>query len=117
LSLKPIDHLTDEFPDVAEYLRSTLDSSISATHVESEMPTQRPSQYLQNNASEELTTNLMDSVQRIIQCAEAEGRDPEEELRSVVSRTVLEGIFTGYEMTTTGDGPPNDTPAKRSRIN
>ncbi len=96
-------------------MRSTLGSSISATQVESEVPTQQPSQYSQNYASEELTTNLMDSVQRIIQRAEAGGRVPEEELRSVVSRTVLEGIFTGYEMTTAGDGLQNDTPAKRSR--
>jgi hypothetical protein len=115
LILKPTDHLTEEFPDVADYLRSTLGSLISATQVESEIPMQQPSQYSQNNASEELTTNLMDSVQRIIQRAEAEGRDPEEELRSVVSRTVLEGILTGYEMTATGDVPHNDTPAKRSR--
>ena len=58
-----------------------------------------------------------------MQRAEAEGRDPEEELREVVSRTVLEGVLTGYEMTTdederaTGaqDGREDANGAKRSR--
>lgn len=117
LILEPIDHLIrEEFLDVANYLRSTLSPSISATQVESEMPAQRPSQYSQNNASEELTTNFMNSLQGIIQCAETEGRDLQEELRSAVIRTVLEGMLTGYEMTTTTDGPQNNSaPAKRSK--
>jgi uncharacterized protein len=40
----------------------------------------------------------MNSVQDIMDRAEREGRDPEEELRTAVSRTVLEGVATGYEM-------------------
>lgn len=45
----------------------------------------------------------MHSVHDIMQRAEAEGRNPDEELRAVVGRTVLEGVLTGYEMTTDGD--------------
>jgi uncharacterized protein len=38
-----------------------------------------------------------------MQRSESEGRDPEEELRQVVSRTVLEGVATGYEMSLDGN--------------
>ena len=48
--------------------------------------------------------------------AEAEGRDPEEELRQVVGRTVLEGVITGYGMGTMNDGVNGDGgDAKRVR--
>lgn len=61
----------------------------------------------------------MTSVQEIMQRAEAEGRDPEEELRQVVSRTVLEGVVTGFEMTENDDqrGYAKDdaSPAKRPK--
>lgn len=36
-----------------------------------------------------------------MQRAEADGRNPDEELRQAVSRTVLEGMVTGFGMTTT----------------
>jgi len=79
-----------------------------------------PSQHSQDAASEELTTALMSSVRDIIERAEAEGRDPEDELRQVVSRTVLEGVVTGYTMSTEDSSDPrngshDDTPSKRSR--
>ena len=62
----------------------------------------------------------MESVQDIMQRAEAEGRDPDAELREVVGRHVLEGVLTGYEIST-GGGSGDDTreereeAAKRSR--
>ena len=40
----------------------------------------------------------MQSVQEIMQRAEAEGRDPDNELRQLVGETVLAGIATGYSM-------------------
>lgn len=40
-----------------------------------------------------------------MQQAESQGRDPEEELRQVVSRTVVEGVAAGYEMSR-DDGTP-----------
>lgn len=45
----------------------------------------------------------MQSVHDIMERAEAEGQDPDQELRAVVGRTVLEGIVTGYEMNSNGD--------------
>lgn len=65
----------------------------------------------------------MQSVQDIMQRAEAEGRNPDAELRDVVGRTVLEGVLTGYEMTAdedadaagARDGRENGNSAKRSR--
>ena len=52
-----------------------------------------------------------------MQRADAEGRDPDEELRQVVGRTVLEGVVTGYGMST-DDGQDNieqPSNAKRSK--
>lgn len=52
----------------------------------------------QDAASETLTSALMQSVQDIMQRVETDGRNPDKELRQVVSRAVLEGVLTGYEM-------------------
>ncbi|EGN98703.1 hypothetical protein SERLA73DRAFT_89676 [Serpula lacrymans var. lacrymans S7.3] len=95
--LSPIDHLHDDFPQVAAYLRSLSPHPPSPPH-----PThhQLPSQHHQNIASEVLTTSLMQSVQHIIQRADAEARNPDDDLRQAVSRTVFEGVLAGYEMTT-----------------
>ncbi|KDR76328.1 hypothetical protein GALMADRAFT_247717 [Galerina marginata CBS 339.88] len=114
--VSPIDHLTDDFPQIADYLRSTLDPSV----VPLGQTSSAPSQHSQNLASEQLTSALMTSVQDIMQRAEAEGRDPEEELRQAVSRTVLEGVITGFEMSTDdenvrGDASPGGTSSKRPR--
>ena len=114
---KVIDHLTEDFPQIADYLRSTLDPS--AVPLDQAVPS--PSQHSQNAASEQLTSDLMTSLQELAQQTEAEGRDPlEEELRQAVGRAVLEGMLTGYEMSTDengfrGNGVQEDTPSKRSR--
>lgn len=42
----------------------------------------------------------MQSVRDIMQRSEADGRDPDEELRQVVGRIVFEGVVAGYDMTT-----------------
>lgn len=68
-----------------------------------------PSQHAQNQITESLTTSLLDRVQDIMQRAEAEGQDPDEELRRAVGRTVLEGMATGYGMSTeNGDREAED---------
>lgn len=79
-----------------------------------------PSEHAQNQASETLTSTLLESVQEIIQRAEAEGRDPDEELRAVVGRTVLQGMATGYGLSTENNGGqredhPDRDGVKRSR--
>lgn len=57
-----------------------------------------PSQHAQEQASEALTSSLMNSVQDIMERAQREGRDPDAELREVVSRAVIQGVVTGYDM-------------------
>jgi len=58
----------------------------------------------------------MSSVQQVMERAQAEGRDPEDELRQVVSRTVFEGVLTGFEMSTdTSSKDSDDSPPKRPR--
>ncbi|KAG2133651.1 uncharacterized protein EDB93DRAFT_1093111 [Suillus bovinus] len=95
---QPIEYLQENFPEIAAYLQSRLNPS-SCTIPEAVSPS-RPSQYQQNIATESLTSSLMQSVHDIMQRSEADGRDPDEELRQVVGRTVLEGVIAGYEMTT-----------------
>jgi hypothetical protein len=92
-------------------LRSTLDPSALTTTAQS---TALPSQHSQDAASEQLTSSLMSSVQQIMERAQEEGRDPEEELRHVVSRTVFEGVLTGFEMST-DTSSNDDSPSKRQR--
>jgi hypothetical protein len=96
---QPIEHLSEDFPDVADYLRSTFANApvTSGTAIERQP---EPSQHQQNIASETLTSSLIASVRDIMQRAEAENRDPDEELREAVGRHVLEGVATGFEMTT-----------------
>ncbi|KAJ7494685.1 ankyrin repeat-containing domain protein [Mycena galericulata] len=113
--VSPIDHLREEFSEVANYLQSVL-SPESAPTIEI---VQQPSQREQDMASEQLTSALMTSVEDIMQRAEAEGRDPEEELRQIVSRTVLEGVVTGYAMSEPVEDERgadlNETPAKKPK--
>ncbi|KAI6008137.1 hypothetical protein F5J12DRAFT_905252 [Pisolithus orientalis] len=85
--VSPADHLEEDFPDVAAFLRSQLTGH---PVVPSEIPISQPSQHQQDAASETLTSALMQSVQDIMQRTK--------ELRQVVSRAVLEGVLTGYEM-------------------
>lgn len=93
--VSPADHLEEDFPDVAAFLRSQLTGH---PVVPSEIPISQPSQHQQDAASETLTSALMQSVQDIMQRVETDGRNPDKELRQVVSRAVLEGVLTGYEM-------------------
>ncbi|KAF9048720.1 ankyrin repeat-containing domain protein [Panaeolus papilionaceus] len=144
--ISPIDHLTEDFPQIADYLRSTLPSNLTnssssvpttptsasdpsaslAVHLPSAQPTlsnlTSPSQHSQNAASELLTSALMSQVDEILQRAEAEGRDPEEELRQVVGRAVIDGVVTGFGMVDQSSQSddrreqPDDSTAKRQRM-
>lgn len=116
--LSPAAYLSEDFPEVATYLDS-LDSSTSGDPPAAQPMAQfTPSQHAQNQASEQLTTSLLQSAQEIMQRADAEGRDPDEELRQVVGRAVLAGVATGYGMSTEGAGAREDedtSDAKRPR--
>ncbi|KAJ7104204.1 ankyrin repeat-containing domain protein [Mycena belliarum] len=113
--VSPINHLREEFSEVANYLQSAVEPA-SARTIEI---MQQPSQREQDMASEQLTSALMTSVEDIMQRAEAEGRDPEEELRQLVGRTVLEGVVTGYAMSEPVEDErrpeTDDTPTKRPK--
>lgn len=116
--ISPIEHLSEDFPQVATYLQSLSSAEPVVTGAASlASNSQQPSQHQQNIVSEEMTSSLMQSVQDIMRRAEAEGRDPDAELREVVGRTVLEGVLTGYEMTTDGNGNASDTQDTRENGN
>ncbi|KAF8656849.1 hypothetical protein AX16_002396 [Volvariella volvacea WC 439] len=116
--ISPIVHISEEFPQVAQFLQSILNPSMTFDPTQS---ASMPSQHDQNAASEQLTSNFLASVQEIMQRAEAEGRDPDEELRRLVGQTVIDGVVTGFQMTTAQDGrgpqdDSGDAGTKRPRI-
>ncbi|TFY60682.1 hypothetical protein EVJ58_g4986 [Rhodofomes roseus] len=104
--ISPAQCLEEDFPEVATYLNGLNPTADTASTSPS---LTQPSQHAQNLASEHLTSSLIQSVQGVMQRAEAEGRDPDEELRQVVERTVLEGMVTGYGMSTLGGQRREDT--------
>ncbi|KAJ7052636.1 hypothetical protein C8F01DRAFT_1170681 [Mycena amicta] len=112
--VSPIEHLQDEFSDVASYLHSVASPSSLPLPV-----FQQPSQRSQNLASEELTSALMASVAEILQRAEEEGRDPDEELKALVGETIMEGLELGYNMSEMIEEERRDemdpTPTKRAK--
>lgn len=65
--------------------------------------------------SEQLTTQLMDSVQEIMQRAEEEGRDPDQELKDAISKTVLDGVAKGHDLAA-GDAAHDSLQTKRQRL-
>jgi hypothetical protein len=83
---------------VADYLRSASGASAPTPLVNTSSTHVQPSQYSENLASEQLTSELLERARDIIQRAEGEGRDPDEELRQVVGQTVIQGMVAGYGM-------------------
>ncbi|KAL1747147.1 hypothetical protein HDZ31DRAFT_32642 [Schizophyllum fasciatum] len=120
--ISPIEHLREDFEEVAAHLERlaggpTPPTSNGTIPLPPPPPgAQQPSQHSQNAASEALTSNLMASVQEIMERAEAEGREPDEdELRAVVSRTVLQGVAQGFSMGEVDDGAREESVEKRQR--
>lgn len=74
----------------------TLDPSLAAPPIQ--LTTRQPSQYTTEQAASSLTDAMMEDARAIIQRADAEGRDPEEELRGLVERAVLDGLVAGAEL-------------------
>lgn len=83
-------YLAEEFPEVAIYLQSLDPSAPSITTTTEQLP-----QYLAEQAVSSLADSVMEDSQAIIRRAEAEGRDPEEELRELVGKVVLDSIIAG----------------------
>ncbi|KEP52195.1 ankyrin [Rhizoctonia solani 123E] len=80
--ISPIEAVEEDFPDVAEYLQSRSGLPTS---------TQSSQEREHEDASEELTAELIAQTEEIITRAEREGRDPHDELTELVGRTVLGG--------------------------
>ncbi|KAF8515388.1 ankyrin [Hysterangium stoloniferum] len=88
--MTPAQHLAEEFPGISSYLHS-LDSLLPAPTAS--LP--QPSNYTTDQAASSITQSILTNAQEIMQRADAEGRDPEEELREMVGRAVLGGVVTG----------------------
>ena len=103
---------------MAAYLQS-LASPATQPSPQHHSQSQQPSQHQQELASEQLTSQLVASVQHIVDRAQAEGRDPEEgELMQAINRAVLEGVAVGYDMTTEGqaDTAEDGSAHKRQKL-
>lgn len=116
---QPVDHLAEDFPEVAEYLRTVIFTSVSIPPATSNAP--QLSHYAEERASERLTDSLMANAAEIMQRAEADGQDPEEQLRRLVSDAVLQGVVTGYAMgetasSTSPRGDETNLDSKRRRM-
>ncbi|CAE7212890.1 unnamed protein product [Rhizoctonia solani] len=84
----PIEAVEDDFPEVAEYLRSRSGLPPRPQHTQEQE---------HDAASEELTADLISKTEEIITRAEREGRDPHDELTELVGRTVLGGMIWAGE--------------------
>ena len=93
---QPAEHLEEEFPDVAAFLRS-LSGEPASTSTPQQPDIAMPSNLATDVASERLTNNLLANVQDIMRRAETDGSDPDEELREVVGRALVEGMTIGRE--------------------
>ncbi|KXN91738.1 Ankyrin repeat-containing protein P1E11.10 [Leucoagaricus sp. SymC.cos] len=88
--ISPIEHLREDFPEVAAYLETLLPGSGSGPV--SDGGPASPSQHSQNQASERLTDGLMARIADL-------GAEPDgEALRRVVTESVLASLARGQEM-------------------
>jgi hypothetical protein len=94
---QPTEHLAEEYPAIAQYLSPNREEG----NVDEEAG---PSEYAQQQLSEELTDRMMVSVQEIMARAERDGHDPEEELAAIVRKTVLESLDAGVELVEQSEG-------------
>ena len=102
---QPTQHLEEEFPAVAAYLRSISDPDQAPSRNDRQNVHEQPSQHTQNIASEFLTSELLSTVQEIMERSEREGTDPDEELRAAVGRTVMDGVVTGFDLSEAANAP------------
>lgn len=101
---QPADSLEEEFPQVADYLKSLtvlVDSHDSEPENRESTGSRLLSQQRsQDAASERLTSSLMSQLSDLAQNEPIRDESHrEEELRQVVSQVVLESLVTGYTMT------------------
>ncbi|KIO34599.1 hypothetical protein M407DRAFT_240459 [Tulasnella calospora MUT 4182] len=112
----PVDRLEEDAPEVSDYLRSRSSAVIPDTSSGGTQPLS-PSQFATDQAAEHLSSELISQVQEIMERAEREGVDPEEELRKVVGDSLLASIRAGQGMSGQNDSSAeNGDTSKRARL-
>ncbi|KAK7044233.1 hypothetical protein VNI00_007955 [Paramarasmius palmivorus] len=101
--ISPILHLSEDFPQVSAFLESHPSHTRSDSDPQSTTQNTTQSQYAQNVASEQLTTNLLASIQQLADQGVPQDQI-EDELRRLVGETVLQGLVGGYAMSQEGGG-------------
>ncbi|KAF8340646.1 ankyrin repeat-containing domain protein [Cantharellus anzutake] len=91
----PEEHLEEDFPEIAEYLRGLSREPRENSLVP---PTKFPSQMATEQASERLTQRLMADVEQIMARSDLDGTDIDEVLRQAVEQIVIGGIEEGHTM-------------------
>ncbi|KAG8969456.1 hypothetical protein FRC03_002732 [Tulasnella sp. 419] len=100
------DNLDEEFPEVANYLRSINGDAAGQNNEnpfssENQPVRQAPSQHYTNMASEMMTNELLEKVAEVVENARKEGREDgpsEEELRRVVQGHLINAVRTGQRL-------------------
>lgn len=100
--ISPAEATEEDFPEVAAYIRSKSSRP---------QPPQQTDQATEQ-ASEEMTSELLARAEEIIARAEAEGRDPHDEITNLVGRTVLGGMAWAQEREGAQEGRDEDMPER-----
>lgn len=99
--------MEEEYPDIASYLTSlaspqTINTSTPLLHTPPHLAstlqtisTSQTSEYHAAREAEGLTDSLLSSVNEIMVRTEAEGTDPDLELRALVEQTVMRSMVIG----------------------
>jgi hypothetical protein len=114
--MQPAEYLFEDHPEAAVYLQSLLVGAGRAPQILTVRELDPSSQstesaYQTERLSSQLTDDLMAQTSEIMERAERDGTDPEEELREIVSRAVLQGwrgAGVGSEIPETGEHVTNN---------
>lgn len=100
--LQPADKLEEDFPEVADYLRSrsSTDDQPHPTSTSSQSPHRpsQPSQFVTEQAAEQMTSGLMNQIQQIMEQADRDGIDPQERLQEVLGDAFLTSAQAGRNL-------------------
>jgi len=117
----PADTFQEESSAISVYLCtisppvSTLADVIVSTPNPTLVPSSPPSQYIAEQTTERLTTGLMSQIQDIMEQAERDGTDPQEELQRVLGDAFLASAQAGREMSGINSGGPVDRGGETKR--
>ncbi|KAG8904089.1 hypothetical protein FRB99_002289 [Tulasnella sp. 403] len=112
----PADKLEDDFPEISAYLRS-IAGPVAVSDPMAAARTQQPSQYATEQTAEQLTSGLIAEVQTIMEQAEREGKDPQEDLQRVVGDALLASARAGQGLGGSASQENDEDEIKRTRLN